>query len=124
MFPFPFVFLGKNPFEPVCLPLCSFLITECRVLKDNELLAATVTPKRAHFLESWCSLSHLTLLDRNCFHPLIFYLALCIAFPLLGPPARATNSPVQQPRLSQAEQIVHRMPKILLAPEVAFRGLN
>jgi len=64
--PLSFVFLGKNLFEPLCLSLRRFLIHE--LLKDGELLAATVTPKRAHFLESWCPLSRLTLLDRHCFH--------------------------------------------------------
>ena len=64
----PFVFLGKNFFEPVCLLLCRFLVGESGVMKDRELLATTVTPERAHLLESWCPLSHLTLLDRHCFH--------------------------------------------------------
>jgi len=35
----PFVFLGKNLFEPLCLSLRRFLIDESEVLKDGELLA-------------------------------------------------------------------------------------
>jgi len=65
-------FLGKNLFEPERMSLRRFLVHECRVMKDDKLLAATVTPKRAHLLENWCPLSHLTLLDRRCFHLLIF----------------------------------------------------
>jgi len=42
------------------------------VEQDRVQRAATVTPKRAHLLENWCPLSHLTLLDRQCFHSLIF----------------------------------------------------
>jgi hypothetical protein len=50
------------------LLLRRFLVGESGVMKDRELLATTVTPERAHLLESWCPLSHLTLLDRHCFH--------------------------------------------------------
>ena len=66
--PFPFVLLGKNLFEPVRLSRSSCLVHECGIMKDDELLTATVTPKSAHLLEIWCSLSRLTLLDRHCFH--------------------------------------------------------
>jgi hypothetical protein len=65
---FPFVFLGKNLFEPLRLSCCRFFVHESRVMKDDELLAATVTPKRAHFLERWCPLFCLALLDRHGFH--------------------------------------------------------
>ena len=68
MLALPFVFLGKNLFEPLCLSLRRFLIHESEVLKDGELLAATVTPKRAHFLACWCPFFRLTFLDRHCFH--------------------------------------------------------
>jgi hypothetical protein len=50
------------------LSLRRFLIHESGFMKNDELLAATVTPKCAHFLESWCPLSRLTLLDRHCSH--------------------------------------------------------
>ncbi len=66
--PFPLVFLGKNLFEPLRLSLRRFLIHESGFMKNDELLAANVTPKCAHFLESWCPLSRLTLLDRHCSH--------------------------------------------------------
>ena len=66
--PFPFVFLGKNLFKPVCLSLRRFLVNDCGVLKQDELLAAVVTPKRAHFLETGCSLFGLPFPDRHCFH--------------------------------------------------------
>ena len=51
MLPFPFVFLGKNLFEPLRLSFRRFLVRDCGIMKDDELLAATVTPKRAHLLE-------------------------------------------------------------------------
>ena len=88
--PFPFVLLGKNLFEPVRLSLSSCLICECGIMKDAELLTATVTPKSAHFFEIWCPLSPLTLLDRHCVHRLTFYLAAYPLFSPLGPsfPAR------------------------------------
>ena len=54
-------------------------------MKDDELLTTTVTPECAHFLESWCLLSRLTLLDRHCPHSLTFYpaAAVCSQFVLL-----------------------------------------
>src|SRR5256885_16797704 len=90
--PVPFVFLGKNLFEPSRLSLRRFLVRHCGVMKDDELLSATVTPKRTHLLESGCPLSRLTLFERHCFHRLIFYLAVRIAFSPLGPPVRNRNS--------------------------------
>ena len=69
MLPFPFVFLGKNLFQPVCLSLRRMLVHDCRVLKQHELLATAITPKRTHFSEgSGCPLLRLTFLDRHCFH--------------------------------------------------------
>jgi hypothetical protein len=50
------------------LSLRRFLIRESGIMKDDKLLAATVTPQRAHVLESWCQLSRLPLLDRHCSH--------------------------------------------------------
>jgi len=93
--PLPFVFLGKNLFEPSRLSLRRFPVRNCGVMKDDELLAATVTPKRTHLLEGGCSLPHLTLFERHCLHPfhrLIFYLDVHIAFSLLGPPVRDGKS--------------------------------
>jgi hypothetical protein len=68
MLPFPLVFLGKNSLQPVCLLLRCVLVHQCGVMKDYELLSATVTPKRAHFREGCRPLSRLSLLDRHCFH--------------------------------------------------------
>ena len=56
------------------------------IMKDNELLTAAVTPKRAHLLESWRPLSGLPLLDRHGIHRLIkftFYLATYVCLSLL-----------------------------------------
>jgi hypothetical protein len=50
--PLPFVFLGKNLLESVRLSLGRFPVHEYGVMKDNKLLAASVTPKRAHLFES------------------------------------------------------------------------
>ena len=77
---FSLVFLGKNLLKPLGLSLRHFLIHTRGVLKDNEILAADVTPKRAHFHESWCLHSRLILLDRYCFHSLTLYLAACNSF--------------------------------------------
>ena len=65
---FSLVFLSKNLFEPLRLSLRRCVIHERGFMKHDELFAATVTPKRAHFLESWCSLTRLTLLDRHGSH--------------------------------------------------------
>ena len=93
MLPFPFVFLGKNLFEPLRLSCRRLVVHESWVMKDDELFAATVTPKRAHFPETWCPLSCLTLLDRDCIHRLIFYLAAGVPFSSLGRRFRTRNSP-------------------------------
>ena len=74
MLPFSFVLFGKNFFEPVRLSLSGCLVPERGIMKHDELLAATVTPKSAHRFEIWCPLFRLTLLDRHCFHRLTFYL--------------------------------------------------
>ncbi len=77
---FPVVFLGKNLFEQVRLARSSSLVHERGIMPDDELLAAGITPKRAHLPEIWCSLSRLPLLDRHRFHRLTFYLAVCPPF--------------------------------------------
>lgn len=77
---FSFVFLRKNLFKPMRLSLRRFLVNDSRVLKHDELLAATITPKRAHFLEAGCPLFGLSFLDRHCFHRLIFYPASCVRY--------------------------------------------
>ena len=68
MLPFPFVFFSQNLFEPLRLSICRLLIGEIGVLQDDELFAATVTPKRTHFPEFRCPISGLTSLDGHCFH--------------------------------------------------------
>jgi hypothetical protein len=78
--PFSLVFLGKNLLKPLGLSLCRFIIHTRGVMKDDEILAADVTPKRAHFHESWRLHSRLILLDRDCFHSLTLYLAACNSF--------------------------------------------
>ena len=44
-------------------------------MKDDEILTADITPKRAHLHESWRLHSRLILLDCHCFHSLTLYLA-------------------------------------------------
>ena len=95
------MFLRKNFFEPLRLSYRCSVVDENGIMKDDELLAAAVTPKRAHFLESWCPLSCLTFLDRHCSHGLIFYLAACVRFSSLGR-FRTRDSPAQQPQCLQA----------------------
>jgi hypothetical protein len=98
VFPLAFVFLGKNFFEPLRLSLRRFLVHECGVMKDDKLLAALVTPHRAHLLGCWRLLSHLTHLDRYCFHRLTFYPDVRIAFAPCGLLVRDRNSLVLQGR--------------------------
>jgi hypothetical protein len=74
--PFSFVFFGQNLFEPERLTCSGWPVHKFEVMKDDELLTATITPKGAHFPEIWCALSRLTLLDRHCLHRLTFYLAV------------------------------------------------
>jgi hypothetical protein len=80
--PFPFVLFGKNLFEPVRLTRSGCLVREGGIMKDDELLTATITPKGAHLREMWCWLYRLTLLDRQSPHRLTFYLAV---YPLFSP---------------------------------------
>jgi hypothetical protein len=72
---FPFVFLGKNLFEPERLSRGGSLVHQHGIMKHNELLAASITPKRTHLPEMRRSLSRLPLLDRYRFHRLTFYLS-------------------------------------------------
>lgn len=77
---FPFVFLGQNPFQAIALaapPRCCPRKSgrERRVVKDGELPAATLTPNRADFRESWCPFFRLILPDHYCSHGLILYLS-------------------------------------------------
>jgi hypothetical protein len=44
MLPIPFVFLGKDFFEPICLPVGDRFIHECRRMIDDEVVAACVAP--------------------------------------------------------------------------------
>ena len=88
MLPLPLVLVDENPFEPVCLARSHCLVHEGGIMKYDELLPATVTPKGAHFPETWRSLSRLTFLDRHCLHRLPFYLAVYTLFSLLGLPFR------------------------------------
>jgi hypothetical protein len=48
VFPFAFVLLGKNLFEPVRLSLSASLVHDCGIVEDDKFLAAAVTPKSAH----------------------------------------------------------------------------
>jgi hypothetical protein len=75
VFGFAFVFLGKNLFEPTRLLLCDCLVYAGGIMKDDELLTATITSEGAHLLEVGRSLSRLTFLDRYSLHALTFYLS-------------------------------------------------
>jgi hypothetical protein len=44
------VLFREDLFEPMCLVFRNPFISKCGLMTDNELLAATVAPKRAHFL--------------------------------------------------------------------------
>jgi len=66
------VLFRKNLFEPMRLFLSEPLIYEGRMVIDEELLAATLTPKRSHFPEAHCLFSTLTLLYCHCPHLLNF----------------------------------------------------
>jgi hypothetical protein len=75
------VIVRKNPFEPTSLFFSEPLINQSWVVIDNELLAATITPQSAHFLETHCFLSALTLLYRDCTHLRNFsYRFPCVQF--------------------------------------------
>ena len=73
---FPFVFLGKNFFEPLRLSSRCFLVHKRGIMKHDELLPASITPKGAHLREIRRSFPRLPLLDRHCFHHGTFYLAV------------------------------------------------
>jgi hypothetical protein len=75
VFPLPFVLFGENLFQPVRLTRRRTVVNKDGIVKNGELLTATVAPQSAHLLEFWCALSRLTLLDRHRFHRMIFYLA-------------------------------------------------
>jgi hypothetical protein len=122
--PLPFVFLGKNLFEPSRLSLRRILVRRCGVMKDDELLAAAVTPKRTHLLESGCPHSRLTLFERHCFHRLIFYLPVRSAFSPLGLRFATETRLYSSGNVSQLEQIVHGMAEILLAAKITLCRLN
>jgi hypothetical protein len=62
------VIVRKNPFEPTSLFFSEPFIDQSWLVIDNELFAATITPKGAHFLQTHCFLPALTLLYRNCTH--------------------------------------------------------
>src|SRR2546423_11280869 len=68
--PVPFVLFDKNPFEPVRLARSGCLVHEGEIMKHDELLTASITPKGAHLHEIRRSLPRLTLLDRHCLHRL------------------------------------------------------
>ena len=64
------VLFRQDFFQPLCLLFCKPLIHRFRVVADEELLAATVTPERSHLLKAGCSLAA-TLFYRHCLHVLI-----------------------------------------------------
>jgi len=47
----PLVFFRENLFKPMCLFVGDPLVNEWGLVSDHELLAATLTPESAHFLE-------------------------------------------------------------------------
>jgi len=64
------VLFRQDFFQPLCLLFCNPLICGLWVVSDEELLPATVTPERSHFLEAYCFLAA-TLFYRHCLHVLI-----------------------------------------------------
>jgi hypothetical protein len=93
MRPFPFVLFGKNLFEPVRLSRSDCPVHKGGIMKDDELLTATITPKSAHLLETRRSLFRLTLLDCHSLHRLIFYLAAHPLFSLFRQDVISLESP-------------------------------
>lgn len=83
---FTIVFFSKNLFKPLRLSRSNCLVHNGGIMKDDELLPATITPKSAHGVEIWCSLSRLTLLDRHGFHLLPLYLSAGSPFSSLKSP--------------------------------------
>jgi hypothetical protein len=68
MFLVALVIIGKNSFEPSSLFFSKPIIDRIWLVIDHELFAATVTPNGAHFLQTHCFLTALTILNRNCTH--------------------------------------------------------
>jgi hypothetical protein len=68
MLPFPFVFFGKDLFQPLSLTFRELLIHEAGIVEDREFLAATITPKSTHFQKAGSGLANLTFLDGYCSH--------------------------------------------------------
>jgi len=66
------VLFRKHPFEPMCLSVSEPLIHERGIMTYEELLAATITPERSHFLETRRFLLPLSLLYCDGFHLLNF----------------------------------------------------
>ena len=60
--PFPFMLVGENLFEPVRLAGSYCLVHEGGIMKHNELLLATVTPKDALKVKSRSEVLQATLL--------------------------------------------------------------
>jgi hypothetical protein len=80
---FTIVLFSQNLFQPLRLPPSNCLVHNAGIMKDDEFLSATVTPKSAHCFEIWRSLFRLALLDRHCLHLLPLYLcAGCLFLPL------------------------------------------
>ena len=79
MFPGSFVLFGQDLFQPERLPLGGRLVHGCGIVKDDELLATTVTTKSTHFFAVGYPFSRLTLLDGNGIHPMTFYRARAVS---------------------------------------------
>jgi hypothetical protein len=72
MFLLALVLFSKDSFEPMCLFFSEPLIHELRLVIYKELVAATVTPERTHFLEVRYLLLALPLLYCHGLHLLNF----------------------------------------------------
>ncbi len=81
MFLGSFVLLGQNFFQPERLSVGGRFVDACGIVKDDELLATTVTAKGAHFFAIGCPLPRLTLLDGHGIHPLTFYRLAALSVP-------------------------------------------
>jgi hypothetical protein len=66
------MFFRENLFKPMCLFFSDPLVYEWGSVGDDELLAATITTKGAHFLEARRFLWALTLFYCHCSHLLNF----------------------------------------------------
>jgi hypothetical protein len=64
----PLVLFRENLFEPMGLLVSDPLIHERRLVSDDELLAASITPQGTHFLELRRLLSALPLFYCHCPH--------------------------------------------------------